>query len=291
MTHVLPARPPLLYLLVCIPLATFASLPAWANPSYRVESRSDEPPSKRFTSEQMQILEKVNRADSEHLGRLDRLVVPQHWGLDERAYSPLPARYEAAAKLRKFLIVHQPAQVFGAYENGDLVRWGPISSGRRETATPPGTYYLNWKSRARTSTENEDWHLKWYFNFHSLRGISFHMFALPGEPASHACIRLLERDAQWIYGWGEQWRTDEGQAVLSHGTPVIVYGQYEFGNTPPWRNEDGLEQKLALPDVLEVQDPIEIPETVEQATPAAPQTQSPEAATAPAGVPLGGAGG
>ncbi len=261
-----------------LPLGT-----AWANPSFHIEARSAEPPARRFSTEQLELLEKINRADREHLGRLDALVVPEPWGLDERAYSPLPERYEAAAKLRKFLIVHQPAQVFGAYEHGTLVRWGPISSGRRETATPPGTYYLNWKSRARTSTENEDWHLEWYFNFHSLRGISFHVFALPGEPASHACIRLLERDARWLYGWGEQWRMDEQQTVLSHGTPVLVHGQYEFGKKPPWRAAERIAEKLALPSELAVQDPVPPPPAPDPNAPAAEAAQAPAPAAGATG--------
>jgi len=35
------------------------------------------------------------------------------------------------------------------------------------------------------------------------RGHSFHQYELPGHPASHGCIRLLERDATWIYDWGK----------------------------------------------------------------------------------------
>ena len=40
-----------------------------------------------------------------------------------------------------------------------------------------------------------EWQLNWYFNFHNFRGLAFHEFDLPGVPASHACVRLLARDA------------------------------------------------------------------------------------------------
>ena len=59
------------------------------------------------------------------------------------------------------------------------------------------------------------------------RGVSFHLFDLPGYPASHACVRLLLRDAQWLYGWGEQWKLDEtGRVVVVTGTPVLILGTY-----------------------------------------------------------------
>ena len=59
------------------------------------------------------------------------------------------------------------------------------------------------------------------------RGVSFHLFDLPGYPASHACVRLLLRDAQWLYGWGEQWKLDETKRkVTTPGTPVVVLGTY-----------------------------------------------------------------
>ena len=96
-----------------------------------------------------------------------------------------------------------------------------MSSGRAETPTPSGAYYLTWRSRKRTSTDNDAWILEWYFNFINERGISFHQFDLPGYAASHACVRLLRRDAEWLYGWGEQWQLEEGgRKVRRTGTPV-----------------------------------------------------------------------
>src|SRR6187549_3220795 len=98
----------------------------------------------RFTPAQIDVLEKLNRRDREHLIRTDPpvpgLIVPTAWQDDELGYSPLPKEWSAAAAHSKYVVVHQPFQVFGAYESGRLVRWGPISSGRKETATPAGSY-------------------------------------------------------------------------------------------------------------------------------------------------------
>ena len=142
------------------------------------------------------------------------LVVPVDLAGDELAYSPLPAAWPAAAAHPKYLVVHQPMQVFGAYEFGRLVRWGPVSSGRKETPTPAGSFNLTWRSRKRTSTDNDAWMLEWYFNFVNARGVSFHQFDLPGYAASHACVRLLQRDAQWLYGWGDQWKLSEDRRTV-----------------------------------------------------------------------------
>lgn len=149
----------------------------------------------------------------------------------------------------KALVVHQPSQTFGGYEHGRLVRWGPISSGREGHQTPSGLFHLNWKSPGRHSTVDADWYMPLYFNFHNERGLAFHQFTLPGRPASHACVRLLERDARWLYDWGEGWVLDErGWNVLDRGTPVLVLGQYDFDVPPPWRSSDWLARGIKLPE-------------------------------------------
>ena len=105
---------------------------------------------------------------------------PVTWLEDPLAYSPFPRTWPAAEPHAKAIVVHQAMQAFGAYEGGRLVRWGPVSTGRRETPTPEGAFNLTWRARSRRSTDNEDWLLEWYFNFVNERGVSFHLFDLPG---------------------------------------------------------------------------------------------------------------
>lgn len=182
--------------------------------------------SEAFSSDQLALLEMLNRADVPSLARRDEMVVPEAWGSDPMEHSPLPRDLPALSQHPKALVVHQPLQVFAAYENGRMVRWGPVSTGRAEHPTPAGRYHLNWRSRGRTSTVNPDWYLEWYFNFQNERGLSFHEYALPGEPASHACVRLLEGDARWLYDWGESWTLDDrGWEVQEEGTPVWIVGE------------------------------------------------------------------
>jgi hypothetical protein len=90
--------------------------------------------------------------------------------------------------------------------------------------------------------------MKWYFNFDNARGLSLHSYALPGYPASHACVRLLERDAIWIYEWGEGWTLTATGGIITQGTPLIVAGQYGFGAPPPWKSLAHLAQGITLPE-------------------------------------------
>ncbi len=204
---------------------------------------------KMFNSAQLMLLEKLNRCDLKHLARHSNIVVPLSWHSNELMYSPLPQTYAWAKQCPEALVVHQPSQCFGGYEYGHLVRWGPISSGRENRQTPAGFFHLNWRSRGKHSTVDPDWYMPWYFNFENKLGLSLHQYSLPCQPASHACIRLLERDAKWLYDWGEQWKLDsKGWNVLKPGTPLLIVGHYNFAEPPPWRSIEWLTHGVELPE-------------------------------------------
>lgn len=215
-----------------------------ASIEYRLERLAD---LKAFGGPEIALLEKLNRADAKHLPRLNQIVVPLTWRT-ELEHSPFPAAFPAAQSAAKFIVVDQPAQAFAAYENGAQVRWGPISSGREQKPTPSGLFYLNWRARTRTSTLSGEWRLNWYFNFHNRRGLAFHEFDLPGVPMSHACVRLLARDAEWIYSWGESWTLDEKGRIRTTGTPVLILGNYDFKSPAPWMTNRAIQ--VTLPAVL-----------------------------------------
>jgi hypothetical protein len=217
--------------------------------AYRVEStRGGTELAARFSAAEIDLLEKLNPADRDHLARLRTLVVPEQWLVDELAYSVMPQDYPSSASLPKLLVLHLPGQMFGAYEFGVLVRWGPVSSGRRGRPTPAGLFSLNWRSPGHTSTIDPDWFMRWYFNFENLQGLSFHEYVLPGYPASHGCVRLLERDARWLFDWGTEWVLDaSGTRVLTPGTPVFITGRYDFSASPPWRSQEWLARPVELP--------------------------------------------
>jgi hypothetical protein len=226
------------------------TVPAQMARSYRIERKSGRvaPLDERFAAPQLALLEKLNRADIGHLEQMPELVIPESWREDELTYSVLPMRYASGEPWSKLLVVHLPGQLFGAYEFGRLVRWGPISSGKRSSPTPPGSFALNWRSTGRSSTIDPDWFMRWYFNFGNREGLALHAYSLPGSPASHGCIRLLERDAQWLFGWGQPWILDPGGTrLLQPGTPVLIVGEYDFEAAAPWRSLQWLTETVQLP--------------------------------------------
>lgn len=233
------ALAPLGFAVIVAGVAAAAPSPTQEKPAERITYRFEPVEAatlkKHYQPAQIGILEKLNRRDLEHLVRLKEMVVPDAWPDDELAYGVMPETWAWASDRPKVIVVSQPAQVFGAYEFGKLVRWGPVSSGRKETPTPAGNYNLTWKAKSRVSTDNDQWILKWYFNFINARGVSFHQFELPGYAASHACVRLLERDAMWLYAWGEQWKlAPDRTSVLQTGSTVVILGEYGHDRPGPW---------------------------------------------------------
>lgn len=178
---------------------------------------------------------KINRLDRRHLRSGASLVIPNAHA-DLATASPLPLMVDSARSIPKLILVSRRAQAFGAYEFGGLVRWGPTSTGKKSTPTPAGLYHTNWKAKERRSSVNQSWILPWCFNIDDMTGVSFHQFDLPGYPASHGCVRLLEEDAKWLYGWAEQWLlAKSGDEILAYGTPVIIFGDYSYGEKAPWQ--------------------------------------------------------
>ena len=191
--------------------------------------------SKEIGPQKMFILLKINRRDLKHLKEGEIISIPNADD-SEMTYSPFPLQMQNLDSVRKIIIVSRKVQAFAAYENGKLVKWGPTSTGKKSTPTPEGLYHTNWKSKETHSTVDEAWVLKWYFNLDNLEGVSLHQYDLPGYPVSHSCVRLLAEDAEWIYNWAEQWKLSfDRKSIAENGTPVIVFGEYSYGKTPPWK--------------------------------------------------------
>src|SRR5262245_11279730 len=85
--------------------------------------------------EALALVLKVNRIDRAHVRVGEALVVPDRLD-DPLALSPLPRELPALADVPKLVVISRRVQAFGGYEHGRLVRWGPTSTGKRETPTP-----------------------------------------------------------------------------------------------------------------------------------------------------------
>ena len=189
----------------------------------------------RFGAEGFLTILKINRLDQDHVRVGSELLIPAGQA-DLLAFSPFPRELEQVKDIPKFVLVSRKVQAFGAYESGKLVFWGPTSTGKKSTRTPAGLFHTNWKSKSRISSVNPNWILPWAFNLDLKEGIAFHQYDLPGYPASHGCVRLLESDAKWVFDWADQWVLSKPERKpLAYGTPVIIFDEYAYGQPPPWK--------------------------------------------------------
>lgn len=198
-----------------------------------------------FTEAQLPVIMAVNRVDKTHMLQVDSLVVPDKFESNLNHYSPFPYYVAALSDIRKIIFFSYPAQAFGAYENGKLVRWGPTNMGREKDQTPTGLFFTNWKAEETVSTVDDEWILKWNFNIANKEGVGWHLYDMPGYPASHSCLRLLIDDAKYLYDWADEWKLEGTDNIKAYGTPVIVFGSYPFGGQKPWyalaNNADALD--------------------------------------------------
>ena len=176
----------------------------------------------------------LNRVDAVNLKKLDSIIVPTDFSGDLEYYMPFPIEVATLNEVSKIILFSYATQAFATYEYGVLTHTGPTSLGREKDKTPTGLFFTNWKAEETISTFNDEWKLKWNFNIENKQGIGFHEYELPGYPASHSCLRLLEKDAKMLYEFADQWELESAEKVKLKGTPVIVFGSYDFKNPKIW---------------------------------------------------------
>lgn len=176
----------------------------------------------------------INRTDETNFKQMDSIIVPSDIDGDLAYYFPFPFAVHYLENINKIIFFSYATQSFATYENGILMHTGPTNMGRENNKTPTGLFFTNWKAKVMTSTFNDEWELHWNFNIENKEGIGFHQYSLPGYPASHSCLRLQEKDAKYLYDWADQWVLSDAKTVKIKGTPVIIFGSYDFSALRPW---------------------------------------------------------
>ena len=190
----------------------------------------------------------LNRVDALNLKKLDSIVVPTDFSGDLEFYMPFPIEVATLNEVSKIILFSYATQAFATYEYGILTHTGPTSLGREKDKTPTGLFFTNWKAEETISTFNDEWKLKWNFNIENKLGVGFHEYELPGYPASHSCLRLLEKDAKMLYEFADQWELESAEKVKLKGTPVIVFGSYDFKNPKIWNTLPQDAEALSISD-------------------------------------------
>lgn len=225
-------------------------VPVWKEPknvSYTLESTKEW--LKNNKSEQnLEIAIAVNRTDKPNFIKMDTVIIPTDLSGDIVFYLPFPLQVDFMQNIDKIILFSYPTQTFAVYENGILMRTGPTNMGRAKDPTPTGLFFTNWKAEETTSTFNDEWELKWNFNIENKMGVGFHQYELPGYPASHSCLRLQEKDAKFLYEWADQWVLADEENVKFKGTPVVVFGSYNFDAPKPWLQLVENPKALTIPE-------------------------------------------
>lgn len=158
--------------------------------------------------EQRDLVQRLNRFDTElYSGKT--LVVPKHFGnLTLFDVSPFPRNIHKTNE--KIIIVDQNLLAWGAYNaNGELVKWGPLSSGRdycadvhRNCRSITGVYYVfnkkDKKCKSNIFPVGKGGSIMPYCMFF-YKGFALHgSNEVHGFRDSHGCIRLFTRDALWL---------------------------------------------------------------------------------------------
>ena len=127
--------------------------------------------------------------------------------------SPFPRTIPARGE--KIIFVSQEKLAWGAYdEQGDLLWWGPISSGSGKCTqsdggclTPSGSFRIIRKqddtcvsTAFPIQTEDEfSGGAPMPYCMHFFRGFALHgSDVIPGYRASHGCVRMFVEDARWL---------------------------------------------------------------------------------------------
>lgn len=199
-------------------------------------------------SSKIRIVLATNRTDRANIVKMDSIIVPKDLTGDLAYYLPFPLEVDALEEVSKIILFSYATQTFATYEYGQLIRTGPTNMGRKADKTPTGLFFTNWKAEKTTSTFNDEWDLKWNFNVVNKLGVGWHQYELPGYPASHSCLRLQERDAKYLYDWADQWELVNNETIGLKGTPVLIFGSYDFEAPKPWY------QLVKNPEVLMIQE-------------------------------------
>jgi hypothetical protein len=110
------------------------------------------------------------------------------------------------------VLVSLPRQMLYVYQGGVLIARSSVSSGRPGHTTPSGLFPIIGKEVMHYSNLYHHAPMP-YMQRLTMEGVALHAGWIPGEPASHGCIRLPEEFARRLFG------------ITSRGDLVLVVGR------------------------------------------------------------------
>ena len=120
---------------------------------------------------------------------------------------------------QKSILIDLTTQQAYAYEDGNLVMSGEVSTGKVGHRTPKGTFRILEKDLRHTSSKypepNGGARMDYMMRLTN-SGVAMHLGFVPNYPASHGCIRLKNGFAQRLYSWAKV-----GTKVVIEGNPPL----------------------------------------------------------------------
>ena len=126
----------------------------------------------------------------------------------------------------KRILVDLSHQVAIAYQDGRVLFFGRISSGKPGRETPTGSFYVREKDIDHVSNlwPQPDGGAKMHYMLRLTRdGIAMHLGPTPDYPASHGCIRMQDGFAQRMFAWADKWvKVDVVGQAPAHSPAVAL---------------------------------------------------------------------
>ncbi len=104
----------------------------------------------------------------------------------------------------KYILIDLDMQMAYAYEGGDIVMEGRVSTGKAKYRTPTGYYTILQKKRYHRSNlwPKPSGGAKMNYMLRLTNsGIAMHLGPVPEWPASHGCVRMKSGFAQRLWKW------------------------------------------------------------------------------------------
>jgi L,D-transpeptidase catalytic domain len=186
---------------------------------------------------QRELVQKLNRSYN-RLGPGKEIAIPDNLAqITIFDISPFPL---VIADEEKQVIIDQVKIAWAAYEDGKLVNWGPISSGRDKCTdsansclTKPGAFRIFSKEGFNCKSDifpigKGGARMPYCMYFH--KGFAMHgSDDMPGYRASHGCVRMFVKDAKWL---NNEFTFSTSEKNEQLGTKVVVLPVYKIGDLP-----------------------------------------------------------
>jgi hypothetical protein len=142
----------------------------------------------------------------------------------------------------KRILVDLTHQIAIAYQDGRVLFYGRISTGKEGRRTPTGSYHVREKDIDHVSNlwPQPNGGAKMHYMLRVTRdGVAMHLGPTPDYPASHGCIRMKDGFAQRMFAWAKKWTPVDIIGTPPAHSPAVALPAYATSKTMLRRSTGG----------------------------------------------------